>query len=69
MKRKYITPSFLNVQVEMSACLCQSYGSIPVGGKTDSFEDSYIGTIPTGGGLTNELDAARIRDWAEYEKY
>ena len=69
MKRIYIPPSFFAVQVESSAFLCQSYGTIPVGGRTDSFDDNGIGTISTGGGRTNELDAPRSRDWIDYETW
>ena len=78
MKRIYIPPSFFAVQVETSAFLCQSYGTIPVGGRTDSFDDNGIGTISTGGGIgtistgggrTDELDAPRSRDWIDYETW
>ena len=68
MKRPYISPSFITVQVDLSQCLCLSYGTLPVGGRTDSFDDSSgFGTISTGGGRADELDAARSRDWRDYE--
>ena len=69
MKRPYISPSFISVQVDLSHCLCLSYGTLPVGGRTDSFDDSGIGTISTGGGRADDLDSPRSRDWMEYERY
>lgn len=69
MNRPYISPSFLVVQVDLAICLCQSYGTIPVGGRTDSLDDNGIGTISTGGGRADDLDAARSRDWVDYENW
>ncbi len=69
MNRRYISPQITEVQVTLSSCLCTSYGTIPVGGRTDSFDDSNIGTISTGGGRADDLDAPRMRDWDLYESY
>lgn len=68
MRKKYGTPYCRVIDVGISDIICYSYGSIPVGGRTDSFDDNYSGSISTGG-TTDGFDAAsrRISDWNDYE--
>ncbi|MCR5395607.1 MAG: hypothetical protein K6E86_09450 [Bacteroidales bacterium] len=68
MKRQYFTPSFVVVQIDPGDVICMSYGTIPVGGRTDSFDDPSSGTISTGG-WADELDAPAARgSWEQYEQ-
>lgn len=68
MKKVYISPHSIVYDIETSDIVCNSYGTIPVGGRTDSFDDTHSGTISTGG-TTNGFDAAQRRtsSWDEYE--
>ena len=38
MKKTYTKPSFIEVQIDVSDIICQSYGSLPVSGRTDGFD-------------------------------
>ncbi len=69
MKSRYVTPTFVVVQLATDGFICQSYGTIPVGGRTDSLDDPSVGTISTGG-WADELDAPAARgSWDEYEQH
>ncbi len=69
MKSQQVTPTFFVVQLVSDGIFCQSYGTIPVGGRTDSLDDSSVGTISTGG-WADELDAPAARgSWDDYEQY
>lgn len=38
MRRRYITPSFIEVQMELDGFICQSYGTTGIEGRVNEFD-------------------------------
>ena len=69
MKRQYLQPTSIVVQIASGDIICLSYGTIPMGGRTDSFDDAGGSGGIDMGGTADEMDAARRRnDWDLYER-
>ena len=69
MKCEYHRHMSTVVQIASGDIICLSYGTIPMGGRTDSFDDAGGSNGINMGGTADEMDAARRRnDWDLYER-
>lgn len=69
MKCEYHRHMSTVAQIALGDIICLSYGTIPMGGRTDSFDDAGGSGGIDMGGTADEMDAARRRnDWDLYER-